>query len=288
MNFRIVVASFALSVLLGAPAPAAAPAAKMASDKSADAIKDVVNKVAAAWETLDPANAAPFYAKDANLAFFDLTPLKYTGWDEYAAGVKKAFGDVSSLKFSPVDDLQVHRMGNIAWTTATSKATMTTKGGTTDSLDCRWTLVLEKRGKEWLITHEHFSAPIPAPDSSPQSLYKRLGGYDALAAVTDDFIGRLANDPQLHKFFVGHAIGSLKHIRQLIVDQLCEATGGPCVYIGEDMKTAHAGLGINESDWKKSVDHLVATLDKFHVPEREKKEVLSAISGMKKDIATGK
>lgn len=118
------------------------------------------------------------------------------------------------------------------------------------------------------------------------SLYKRLGGYDALAAVTDDFIGRLAADAQLKRFFVGHSTDSLKRIRQLIVDQLCAATGGPCVYIGRDMKTAHAGMGISEADWDISVKHLVATLDKFKVPRKEKDEVLAAISGMKADIVT--
>jgi hypothetical protein len=56
--------------------------------------------------------------------------------------------------------------------------------------------------------------------AQPESLYKRLGGYDALAAVTDDFIGRLASDPTLGKFFEGHSTASLQHIRQLIVDQL--------------------------------------------------------------------
>lgn len=115
-------------------------------------------------------------------------------------------------------------------------------------------------------------------------LYKRLGGYDALAAVTDDFIGRLAGDPTLGHFFAGHSADSLKRIRQLVVDQLCTATGGPCVYIGRDMKTSHAGLGISEKDWTASVNHLVATLDKFKVPAKEKDEVLAAISGLKKDI----
>ena len=118
------------------------------------------------------------------------------------------------------------------------------------------------------------------------SLYKRLGGYDALAAVTDDFIGRLATDPQLKRFFAGHSTDSLGRIRQLIVDQLCAATGGPCVYIGRDMKTAHAGMGISEADWQASVKHLVATLDKFKVPEKERGEVLGAISSMKGDIVT--
>jgi hemoglobin len=121
-----------------------------------------------------------------------------------------------------------------------------------------------------------------------QSLYKRLGGYDAIAAVTDDFIGRLATDKSLQRFFGGHSKQSVDRNRQLIVDQLCAATGGPCVYIGRDMKSAHQGMGITEADWNASVGHLVATLDKFKVPEREKKEVLGAISGLKNDIVEQK
>src|ERR1700745_2648289 len=81
------------------------------------------------------------------------------------------------------------------------------------------------------------------------SLYKRLGGYDAIAAVTDDFIGRLATDKQLSRFFVGHSESSLKLIRQHVVDFLCNATGGPCVYTGRDMKTSHKGMGITKADW---------------------------------------
>lgn len=132
-------------------------------------------------------------------------------------------------------------------------------------------------------------APLPAAETgAAPTLYKRLGGYDALAAVTDDFIGRLAGDPQLSKFFVGHSTNSLGQIRQLIVDQLCAATGGPCVYIGRDMKTTHAGLGISDSDWNASVAHLVATLDKFKVPQREKDEVLAVVSTLKADIVEKK
>ena len=120
------------------------------------------------------------------------------------------------------------------------------------------------------------------------SLYKRLGGYDAIAAVTDDFIGRLATDKSLQKFFVGHSKDSLGRIRQLVVDQLCAATGGPCVYIGRDMKSSHQGMGISEADWNTAAGHLVATLDKFKVPEKEKAEVLAAITGLKNDIVEQK
>lgn len=119
---------------------------------------------------------------------------------------------------------------------------------------------------------------------SGDSLYKRLGGYDALAAVTDDFITRLATDKTLGRFFVGASDNSKMRIRQLVLDQLCAATGGPCIYLGRDMKTAHKGLGITEEDWNIAVKHLVATLTKFKVPENLQKEVATAISGLKSDI----
>ncbi len=116
------------------------------------------------------------------------------------------------------------------------------------------------------------------------TLYQRLGGYEAIAAVTDDFIGRLLADAQLARFFTGHSTDSKGEIRQHIVDQLCAATGGPCVYHGRDMKTTHAGLGITESDWTLSVEHLTATLAKFSVPAAEQAELLGIASSLKADI----
>jgi hemoglobin len=128
------------------------------------------------------------------------------------------------------------------------------------------------------------AAPAIAQQTTAPTLYKRLGGYDALAAVTDDFLARLAGDPGFARFFAGHSTDSIKRIRQNIVNQLCFATGGPCVYTGRDMKTSHAGLGITEKDWDVSVKLLVATLDKFNVPAKEKDEVLTTVSTLKKDI----
>ena len=126
--------------------------------------------------------------------------------------------------------------------------------------------------------------PQSVSAQSGDSLYKRLGGYDALAAVTDDFIGRLATDKTLGRFFVGASENSKTRIRQLVLDQLCAATGGPCVYIGRDMKTSHKGLGITEEDWNIAVKHLVATMTKFKVKEQEQKEVAGALTTLKADI----
>ena len=117
-----------------------------------------------------------------------------------------------------------------------------------------------------------------------KSLYERVGGYNALAAVVDDFIGRLVGDKQFEKFFVGHSIDSKKKIRQHILDQFCAATGGPCVYMGRDMKTTHGGLGITNADWDAAAKHLSDSLDKFKVPEKEKGEILAFVTTLKKDI----
>jgi hemoglobin len=131
-------------------------------------------------------------------------------------------------------------------------------------------------------------APSGSAFAQDQSLYHRLGGYEAIAAVTDDFITRLATDKQLGRFFVGASDNSKKRIRQLVVDQLCAATGGPCAYIGRDMKTAHAGLGITEDDWNIAVKHLLDTLTKFKVGKREQEELATALTQLKADIVEKK
>src|SRR5678816_1136414 len=117
-----------------------------------------------------------------------------------------------------------------------------------------------------------------------KSLYERVGGYNALAAVVDDFIVRLVSDKQFEKFFSGASNDSKKRIRQHILDQFCAATGGPCVYMGRDMKTSHTGLGITNAEWDAAARHLAASLDKFKVPEKEKGEILAFVTTLKNDI----
>ena len=121
-----------------------------------------------------------------------------------------------------------------------------------------------------------------------KSLYERLGGYNAVAAVVDDFVGRLVADGQFERFFAGHSHDSKKRIRQHIVDQFCAAAGGPCVYTGRTMKDSHAGLGISEAEWDAAAGHLVASLDKFKVPGPEKDELLAFVTSLKADIVEKK
>jgi hemoglobin len=111
-----------------------------------------------------------------------------------------------------------------------------------------------------------------------------VGGYDALALVVDDFIVRLATDKRFERFFAGFSNDSKQRLRQHILDQFCKAAGGPCVYLGRDMKTTHGGLGITEADWDAAAKHLVAAMDKYKVPQAEKDELMAFVATQKKDI----
>jgi hemoglobin len=121
-------------------------------------------------------------------------------------------------------------------------------------------------------------------ESKPEaSLYDRLGGKPAITAVVDDFVGNVAADSRINGFF---ARANVPHLKAMLVDQICEASGGPCKYTGRDMKSAHAGMGVGEADFNALVEDLIKTLDKFKVPAREKNELLGALGSMKKDIVT--
>lgn len=114
----------------------------------------------AAWSTLNADNAARFYARDADLVFFDIAPLQYHGWQEYRAGFKQVAEQFSSLKLTANNDIKVTRRGNIVWTTDTFHVTGSQKNGQPVDLTCRHTLIWERRGGRWLIVHEHVSVPL--------------------------------------------------------------------------------------------------------------------------------
>ncbi|GIX28355.1 MAG: group 1 truncated hemoglobin [Burkholderiales bacterium] len=125
------------------------------------------------------------------------------------------------------------------------------------------------------------AAQSAATGKSGKSLYERLGGKPAIQAVVDDFIGNVAADARINGFFANADIPRLK---RMLVDQICEASGGPCKYTGKSMKEAHAGMGITEAHFNALVEDLVKSLDKFRVPEKEKNELLAALAAMKPDI----
>src|SRR5262245_17743609 len=121
------------------------------------------------------------------------------------------------------------------------------------------------------------SQDLPASPTSP-TLYSRLGGYDGIAKFVDTAFPRVASHPQLRRLFQGHARDSQVRQRQLIVDALCQATGGPCAYTGRPMKPVHTGLGITGSDWTVFIGILGGVLDDLKVSLSDRKEFLGLLN----------
>ena len=119
---------------------------------------------------------------------------------------------------------------------------------------------------------------------SKTTLYERLGGYDAIAAVANDLLPRLQGDPQLARFWQHRAEDSVKREKQLLIDFLCSSAGGPLYYTGRDMKTSHKGMNISEKDWSVLLGHLKATLESFQVPQAECDQVIAFVQSTKPDI----
>src|SRR5262245_49310506 len=119
-----------------------------------------------------------------------------------------------------------------------------------------------------------------------KSLYERLGGKKAITAVVDEFVGRVAADKRINMYFKDTAADPrrLASFKSKLVDQICEASGGPCKYKGKDMNAAHAGMGVSNGDFGALVEDLVGALDKFKVGETEKQQLLGALGPMKSTI----
>ena len=121
--------------------------------------KALMDAIWAGWSTGNPANVAKYYAKGPHV-FFDIAPLKYDSWAEYERGVTQVLSGFQSLKATVNNDAQIHRHGKLVWGTATVHHADVMKDGSKGDGDFRWTVIWEKTGREWLIVHEHVSAPL--------------------------------------------------------------------------------------------------------------------------------
>ena len=127
-----------------------------------------------------------------------------------------------------------------------------------------------------------FAACASAPPEP--RLYQRLGGRESIKLVVDYFVANMAADPRVNGRFKDLDAARVAKLQTNLADQICDATGGPCAYLGRDMKTTHTGMGITEAEWNATVEDLVKSLDKFKVGQKEQQELLSALGAMKKDI----
>jgi hemoglobin len=126
----------------------------------------------------------------------------------------------------------------------------------------------------------------PGGGTPGASLYDRLGGKDAITAVVKDFVEqRVAKDARINSFFAKTDIAALEGN---LVDQICQASDGPCTYTGKDMKTAHAGMNIKDADFNALVEDLTASLNQFKVPAKEQQELIGKLAPLHDDIVTAK
>ncbi len=116
------------------------------------------------------------------------------------------------------------------------------------------------------------------------SLYKRLGGREGIALVVGDFVSTMAQDPRVNARFKDVKPADLERFKSNLADQICDATGGPCSYLGKNMKTVHNNMNITEAEWNATVENLGKALTKQGVPAKEQSELLALLGPMKGDI----
>ena len=122
------------------------------------------------------------------------------------------------------------------------------------------------------------------PGEPEPSLYKRLRGRDGIALVVDDFVANLVADARVNARFKGMQVPAVFKLKSNLSDQICDAAGGPCSYLGRDMKTTHKGMKVSDAEWNATVENLGKALDKHRVGAKEKSELLGVLGPLKGDI----
>ncbi len=122
---------------------------------------------------------------------------------------------------------------------------------------------------------------LTACASHEPSLYQRLGGTPGISAVVDDFVDNVRADPGINRRFQGVDIN---HTKQMLTELFCQDTGGPCTYTGRSMKDTHRGMDISDAEFNAMASDMAKTLDSFHLPQRERTDVLNLLNSMRGDI----
>ncbi len=280
-----IAAAIALTVVTAAGSAAALPQKSSKDDKLIAEAMELSKRFEAAFNSRNADAAAACYWNDPRVTLVAPDGTVAVGMDAVRGLYTGFFGAAESLKLETIDGTYVAHGDVVQWS-GRVRVTEKMKGAAERTYNLRATDWRRKIGGTWVYVYDSVSME-PAP-AGAKSLYQRLGGYDAIAAVIDEFIKRMGTDPKMARFLGGLSQDSAGRLRQHIVDQVCAAAGGPCVYTGRDMKTSHKGMGISEDDWNAAAGHLVASLDKFNVPEKEKNDLLAIVSSVKGDIVEKK
>lgn len=277
--------AIALVVSVAAVPVAASPQKSSKDDKTLLEAMELTKRFEAAFNSRNADAAAACYWNDPRVMLVAPDGTVAMGMEAVRGLYTAFFGAAESLKLETVDGIYIVHGDVVQWI-GHVRVTEKMKGAAERTYNVRANDWRRKIGGTWVYISDIVS--MEETSGATKSLYKRLGGYDAIAAVIDEFIKRMGSDPKMARFLTGLSEDSSRRLRQHLVDQVCAAAGGPCVYTGRDMKTSHKGMGISEDDWTAAAGHLVAALDTFNVPAAEKNDLLAIVSSVKGDIVEKK
>lgn len=247
-----------------------------------EGLKAMVDISQSAFDARDPAAIAAIYAEDG--AVMSPNSETMTG----RAAIEDYWREVlaTGIDLGVAKATTLYAYGDVAYEVGTYA--VTDPGGAID--EGKYARIWRHGDRKWQLQHVIWNSDLPLSTAEPESesnrktLYQRLGGYDVVAAIVDNSGPRIINDPELSKFFPETDEEAGKRGRQLGVNLLCELTGGPCFYVGRDLKTIHTGLGITDEHWLSFLGYMGETLDELSIDGDEKTDVIAVFAGLKGDI----
>ena len=236
-----------------------------------------------AYQHLDVASMMNLYANSPDLIVVFPDGTQVRGWDDVRVGYTAFFsqysqmrGELTETNYVPTPD------GMLGF--GKGYLYMTSRNGIAEQrLDFRYTNYRVKRGGVWSLTVDTVQAvayqPLPT-----DNLYTRLGGYDVISQVADDFVQRLLGDQQLSMYFGSISPTNQKQMRQRAIDGIASASGGPVVYVSHDEHPTPNAIPMSDPVWQHALGNLAVTCDKFRLPARERGELTQLVTGMKSQI----
>ncbi len=244
-----------------------------------DGLKATIDASQSAFEARDPAAIAATYAEDG--AVMSPNSETVTGQAAIEDFWREVLATGIDLGVAKTTNLYAH--GDVGYEVGTYA--VTDPDGAID--EGKYVRIWRHGDGKWQLQHVTWNSnlPLSAPQSEAESdqetLYQRLGGYDVVAAIFDNWAPRVSGDPELSKFLTEIDEEMGKRGRELGLDLLCELTGGPCFYTGRNMKMVHKGLGITDEHWQSTLDYMVETLDEMNIHNDEKTDFIHVFDGLK-------
>jgi len=244
-----------------------------------EGLKATIDASQSAFEARDPAAIAAIYAEDG--AVMSPNSETVTGQAAIEDFWREVLASGIDLGVAKTTNLYAH--GDVGYEVGTYA--VTDADGAID--EGKYVRIWRHGDSKWQLQHVTWNSnlPLSAPQSEAESdqetLYQRLGGYDVVAAIFDNWAPRVSGDPELSKFLTEIDEEMGKRGRELGLDLLCELTGGPCFYTGRNMKMVHKGLGITDEHWQSTLDYMVETLDEMNIHNDEKTDFIHVFDGLK-------